>query len=119
MASHPAVAIGRDYLVLSLTVSGDRQVVRILSEHAGQPGIWPLEMFELVSERISRTWSASIRSVDGRSHLVLGPVEWHRPGFWEEYWDRRREGTRDEFAHAVAEMAAEEGLPEDGRVERD
>ena len=119
MASHPAIEVGRDYLVLALTISGDRQVVQILSEHDGQPGIWPLQIFELVSEKVSRTWSASIRFIEGGSNLILGPVEWHRPGFWTEYWDRRPEGAGDEFARAVGAMAAEEGLPPDGRVRRE
>lgn len=118
VASHPAVEIGRDYLVLSLSVSDERQNVRILSAHDGQPALWPLAMFELVSEKISRTWSASIRHIEGGSHLILAPVEWHRPDFWDDYWDRRWEGAGEAFDRAVAAMAAEEGLPADGRADQ-
>jgi hypothetical protein len=67
-------------------------------------------MFEIVSPKVSRTWSASIRRIDGRSLLVLGPIGWHPPGFWEEYWDRRWEGAGEEFDRAVAAMIAEEEL---------
>ena len=74
-----------------------------------------MEMFGLVSERISTTWSASIRIIDGSSHLILQPVDWHRPGFRDDYWDRRWEGAGEAFERAVAAMAAEESSSASGQ----
>lgn len=112
------VTIGHDYLVLEIWVDPLLRKIRILDEDGGSPSLWPLDMFEVVSPRISANWGAAIKTVDGRTYLDLAPVAWLRPGFWQDYFDRGWEGAIKEFDRAVAEMAAEEGLPPDGRIAR-
>ena len=119
LAQHPSVRVGVDYLALDIRVTPQGQWMRILDDEMkpGGPVIWAVEMFEIRSPRISSNWAATIRRPEGGGwSLYLAPRPWLRRGFWDDYFDRPWEGAGATFDAAVAEMAAEEGLPPDGRV---
>ena len=114
---HPSVRRGADYLVLDMYVTAQDQTIRIFDDQGGAPGMWPIRMFEVRSPRISSNWGVAIdHYYEDAAALHLGPMAWLRPGFWMDYFDRGWEGAGAEFERGVAEMAAEEGLPPDGRV---
>ena len=112
---HPSIRVGAEYLVLEVYIAPDRRMVRLLDDEGGAPGLWPLEMFEVVSPRICADWGAAVEHVNGEAYLTLAPVAWLRPCFWTDYFDRAWEGAGDEFERALTAMAAEEGLPPSGR----
>jgi hypothetical protein len=78
---HSSVQIGADYLVLEIQIGPERRDVRILDDEGGAPRLWTLEMFEVVSPRISGNWGGSIETSDGRTYFDLAPTAWLRPGF--------------------------------------
>ncbi|MFE9425268.1 hypothetical protein ACFYNO_20100 [Kitasatospora sp. NPDC006697] len=89
---HPALRVGREYLVLEVMVrlqgDGPRTVLRVLDEERephepfGGHSLWNAELFETVSDRMPGCW---VPRRDG-DLLVMGPEAWHRDGFWEDYY---------------------------------
>ncbi len=82
LPDHPAVTVGRDYLVLEIEAVGMQEpTIRIRSD-TGTPSFWPASMFEVVSSNVPSNWVAHISEL---GTLTLSPQPWLRRTFWEEH----------------------------------
>ena len=79
-----ALTLGRAYAAIELEVPLGRSArVRVL-EDAGQPSVWPLDAFEIVSGRLPSNWHLSVTEA---GDMVLGPASFLAQGFWSRYFD--------------------------------
>jgi hypothetical protein len=103
------IHIGGEYVVLGMRMTkrdGLRYLVlRDVSKTL--TAIWPAQMFEIVSGKISRLWE--MEDAYGTHVLfVLQPAEWHDAA-WQEGMDRRDPEVLRRFNELVAVMYEEEG----------
>ena len=103
---HPAVRIGKDYLVVGLNIGPVRRLLRIHDDYGG-PSLWPLEMFEVISPHIPSSWNAGIGSIDEATYLTVGPSVWARKSFWDEYFDDEPRAVAD-YTNEVERMLTED-----------
>ena len=103
LTSHPAITVGEQYVVLTISASPGRDVrLRVYAlrpeardPHLGPPALWRSEMFEVLSSRIPSNWCVDI---SGTGAIHIAPESWHRPGFWMDLveWSPMSEvATRD------------------------
>ena len=107
------LAIGGEYLVLSVSATREKTTFRILGTDASvkritgadrqEAGLWDSSMFRTVSTSIPSNWVCEAN--EGR--VALGPEAWLQPGFWVAYYDG------DEEAAAVFERELAVMLQED------
>jgi hypothetical protein len=77
------LTIGKEYLVLEVSVSETETRFRVISDNAGTPILaWPSE-FEAVSDAIPKCWVAAFRP----GYLTFSPAAFRVEGFWERYFD--------------------------------
>src|SRR6266568_7098315 len=85
--STESLAVGREYLVLAISIEFDRESsYQVVSDNEGTP-IWKgVSYFEVVDARIPSVWSVFQRRTGGPE---IGPVAWYtwrgRFSFWEDY----------------------------------
>jgi len=73
------------YTVLAVETTGENEILlRIESENAQTPALFPAKEFELLDDSIPSIWTISI---EPSGTLDLRPVSWRRPGFWEDFFD--------------------------------
>jgi hypothetical protein len=77
--------LGGVYHVLSIWIEPEHSGLRLVGEQL-PPGLFAPEMFEVVSSVIPSTWGHHFAKP---GCLELGPEAWARPGFWEEFYDRK------------------------------
>jgi hypothetical protein len=89
---HPGVAIGDEFVVLSILVNDNiwRVMLQLLRAD-GERSWFPAAMFETTSSAIPSNWVAQIWA-DGSLHL--SPEAWLQRGFYEGYIDGERNGRR-------------------------
>lgn len=79
--------LGNIYHVLELWIEPGQTRLRLLGEEA-VPALYQPEMFEVVSSIIPSTW---VITSPKPGCFSLQPEAWTRPGFWEEFYDRKPE----------------------------
>jgi len=81
--------LGSVYRVLSIWVEPGQILLRLVGEEPA-PALFEAEMFEVVSNAIPSAW---VITMPKPGCLSIGPARWSRPGFWEEYFDRKPEAV--------------------------
>lgn len=76
--------VGETYEVLSIVCEEGKNKLRLIGDEP-VPALFELEMFEVVSSDISRTWVATSPRP---GCLVIGPEPWAQAGFWEAFFDQ-------------------------------
>jgi hypothetical protein len=83
LTEHPNVTIGKEYIVFAIHFpQGHPQLVVQLDKDEERGTQWPVEMFEIVDNRIPPNWAVTIDPEDG---LIVGPSSWLRRGFWDDF----------------------------------
>lgn len=83
LAEHPAIAIGREYIVFAIHFPhGHAQFVVDKDNDEGRTTQWPVDIFEIVDDRIPSNWAVTIDHEDG---LIIGPRPWLRSRFWDDF----------------------------------
>jgi hypothetical protein len=57
---------------------------RIASNDNDTPALFETHLFRTISPTVSSNW---IAVTDETGSVTIGPKEWARPGFWDEYFD--------------------------------
>jgi hypothetical protein len=85
------LTLDREYVVLSVLAAPGRDVkLQILNdEHSA--GLFVSEMFLTTDASMPSNW---IAKVSEGGLLELAPERWHKPGFWESYYDRDPEAVK-------------------------
>src|SRR4051812_6793245 len=81
--------VGGIYHVLGILVGRDRTRLRLVGEES-LPALFELEMFEIVSSKIPRTW---VIASPTSGSLVVQPAAWMQTAFWEQFYDGNREAA--------------------------
>jgi hypothetical protein len=92
VTEHASVAIGQEYIVLSLSAmaNGDA-LVQLATGPLKKPTLWEARMFETVSNDIPTNWRAVVRP-DG--FIEIAPESWLRRSFWDDFFGN--EGSSEE-----------------------
>jgi hypothetical protein len=102
----PWLTPGREYPVLEISAAtGDRVLFRIVGDDRQTPGLHEASLFTTVSPTMPSTWTAEVGD-DG--NLKIGPQAWKRPGFWEDFFDRKPEALavfREEYQRMTGESS--------------
>lgn len=83
--SSPWLTLGAIYDVL--TVEFDRNglwLVRLIGDSANEVALFPIDAFEIVSNRLAPSWVAS----QTERFFQLAPEAWLDAQFWERFYDR-------------------------------
>lgn len=92
MSEHSGIQVGGKYLVLEVyaglraPITTKFRVLNIEDEAQNgslQPALWAVGMFEVLSDRVPSCWTAQITD----DQLLLAPLAWRHPRFWDEVWD--------------------------------
>ena len=103
-AEHPGLRIGAEYRVLEIECGPNGPINFRVLDDQHDPTMWPSDCFELVDGAIPQSWIAAIWST---GTLYLAPERWHRPEFWEEFFDGRNRGAERIFHEELERMRAE------------
>jgi hypothetical protein len=77
------LTVGKEYLVLGISVDKQTTKFRVISDDAGVPILaWSTE-FDQVSGDIPSGWVTTF----GPDWLILEPATFSKPGFWEHYFE--------------------------------
>jgi hypothetical protein len=88
---HPRLAIGDEYVVLSVLVCDWLWIVGLqLSDRDNGSSWYPAGMFVTVSTATPSNW---VRQLDPDGSLHLPPEAWLQPGFYEGYVNGERNGA--------------------------
>jgi hypothetical protein len=91
--SSPWLTIRRDYIVLSVDVDQNKEVLfRLISDNSPSPVLFNSRQFEVVDGRLPSNWVAWN---DETGAFGLRPKEWLRPGFWEDYFNNNLDAVHD------------------------
>jgi hypothetical protein len=82
------VKLDSTYHVLAIWIEPGRTRLRLVGEQTTTPALFEPEMFEVVSSTIPSNWVITSPKM---GFFEIGPEAWTRPGFWEEYFDRKPE----------------------------
>jgi hypothetical protein len=112
--SHQRLRVGGDYLVVGINVRPRGPTFRIVDDlkYPFDSSLWPLAMFEVVSPNISTIWRVAIEVIQENTYLYIGPEQWLRPGFWDDFLADPPQGieAKEQYGRDVLHMMAEEGL---------
>ncbi len=104
----PPLTVGNEYVVHLIDVRpGNGALIAIVDDQGGS-GMWPFEMFEVVSGQIPSSW---IAASDSAGFLALEPAAWAVDGFW---WNLHENTTAELIEIHRTELAriyAEGGVP--------
>lgn len=96
-----SVTIGREYIVLGISCGHYRIV-----DDDGDPVMFEAELFDVVDDTIPVSW---IEEAAGTEEWRAYPPELMRPGFFEDYHDRKPEAV-EQFHQFVQRLEAEHGV---------
>jgi hypothetical protein len=98
------ITIGKEYLVLSVTINpGHPASFRLIGDDGNTPALYALQQFVTVSSRIPSSWQAQL---DNSGNLEMAPASWLRPGYWEDYFNGQAEAVA-EFETERAQIQSE------------
>ena len=84
--------VGSEYVVLAVEVGPAGVSLRLTGADAGTPGLFFSPMFRTVSETVPSNWRVAL----GEGGILdVAPASWLRPGFWEDYFDRKDEAVAE------------------------
>jgi len=110
MEHHPDIHVGDEYLVAGIVLTRDDRSLRIFTGAVnGQVGLWPVEMFEVVSDHIPSSWRVAIEHTPDYVYMHIDPESWLRPGFWDEFLAEGFNEANLAFQDEIDRMLAEEG----------
>ena len=92
------LTVGRDYVVLSITVPATRPVQYRLLTDQGDPSLFDASLFDLASDEVPSNWRVKVGGGGSAGRLEIGPKPWMERGFWEDY-------TGDDVTAALAAQA--------------
>lgn len=81
---HPAVRVGEEYHVVSVSFNPRREASFQIITLDGTPAWFDAAMFHAIEGDIPRSW---VMSVHERGIVDFGPAPLLKPGFWERYFD--------------------------------
>ena len=88
----PWLALDAEYEVLEIWATPGRGVkLRLASNDAGTPALFDAAMFLAADSSVPSGWIVSL--FEG-GELRIGPREWMREGFWEDFFDLDPEAVR-------------------------
>ena len=100
------LAVGCEYVVLSIEASPGRQVsLRLVGDDKRLPALHSSDQFIIVTSDMPSNWEVQIGK---NGFLELAPHSWLRAGFWEDYFDG------EQTAIAAYEEARQSILAETG-----
>jgi hypothetical protein len=110
MDHHPDIHVGDEYLVAGIALTQDARGLRIFTGAVNaQVGIWPVEMFEVVSAHIPSSWRVAIEHTADYVFMQIDPEPWLRPGFWDDLWAEGFNEANLSFQDEIDRMLVEEG----------
>lgn len=87
----PWLTIGAIYDVLTVELDrGGQWLVRVIGDARSEVALFPIESFEITSQRLPSSWVASFSS---GGFFQLAPPAWLSPEFWERLYDRDPEAV--------------------------
>ena len=98
-----AVTIGRDYVVLAMSVAKAQVMLMVLAEDTDMPAWLPSAEFDLVANEIPSTWRVRLGVSASPGEIHIAPEPWLARGFYEDLW-----GDGDTRAIAAQEVFARE-----------
>ena len=85
------LTVGKIYLVLSLTLSNGRWLVRVKGDSDPGLGLFPMDQFTIVDPRLPKNWIAVWHE---KGAFELTTEAWSKPSFWEKYYEHDEEAKR-------------------------
>jgi hypothetical protein len=108
----PWISVSKQYTVLEIVSSGRGPAqFRIVCDDGRTPGLQDCRQFDTVSADIPPEWIAETNE----RGLTVGPKEFLRGGFWEDFFDQRPEAVR-QFADVYKRLDSlrDAGVPRHG-----
>jgi hypothetical protein len=111
MDHHEDMHVGDEYLVADIVLEPDARTLRIFTGAVNaEVSLWPVEMFEPVSDRIPSSWRTRIDASSGAVYMTIEPEPWLRPGFWDDFWAEGFNEANLQFRDEIDRMRIEEDL---------
>ena len=103
------LTIGKEYLVLELSVRPNESQYRVVSDF-GTPILCSIENFTITNQNISKNWIAQSYS---NYYFSMSPQRWEddslwRDSFWEDYFSDDDAKAKQVFEEEVAKMMKED-----------
>lgn len=85
------ISVGKEYTVISIQTNpsgsnGDTTIFRIIPD-IGSPSLYPSVLFEIINNQIPKGWGAVVKHTLSIRYLEIGPIEWLRDDFWEDFFN--------------------------------
>jgi hypothetical protein len=107
---HEDIRVGAEYLVAGIRIGPlERNFLTFTGAVNAEVSLWPIEMFEVVSDKIPSSWRVAMNEVGESTYLKVDPEPWMRHDFWDEYWEGGWNEAHVEFRAEVDRMLVEEG----------
>lgn len=92
-STSPWLDLSAEYEVLEIYSSPGRTIkLRIASSDSATPALFDSSMFMTIDKSIPSSWVASVAEA---GELRIGPSQWMREGFWEDFFDREPQAVED------------------------
>jgi hypothetical protein len=105
-----AVTIGRDYVVLAMSVRKAQVMLMVVAEDTGMPAWLPSSEFDLVADEIPSTWRIRLGASASPNEIHIAPQPWLETGFYEDLWgdgDTRAIIAQEVFAREMEVILSE------------
>ena len=100
------LTLDAEYEVLEIYATPGKSIkFRLASDDAGTPALFDSAMFLAIETSIPASW---VIGLSEGGELRIGPQEWMREGFWEEFFDRDPKAVREFEIGAVRRVEADD-----------